>query len=227
MKNTVLMMCMLGWMSAASAHDAWVDERGPAHAVRYGHADKVEAYDTKKVVAVNAWDARGVEVTTSTRVGDDGVRIEAPAAALIALDFDNGYWCKVDGKSRNVSKTEVPGATDGSRSLKFGKTVLAWNAALTRPLGRTLEVVPVSAAAPVAGQPLTLVVLFEGKPLAGAKVNTGGTHYDKPLLTDDKGQVTVPVQPGLNIVGVGHSLPHDGPQADKLNMAANLRFTVR
>lgn len=227
MNKNLLTVCMLVWIGASSAHDAWVDEQGPAHEVRYGHADKVEPYDAKKVIAVQARDAAGAEVKASARTGGDGVRIEAPGAALIALDFDNGYWCKVDGKSRNLPMSEVPGATDGSRSLKFGKTVLAWNAALTRPLGRTLEVVPASAVAPAAGRPLTLVVLFEGKPLAGAKVDTGGTHDGKPLLTDDRGQVTVPVQTGINVVGVRHSLPHDGPQADKLNMAANLRFTVR
>lgn len=228
MKTTLSALMLTLICGALQAHDAWIDEEGPAYRIAYGHHDTPESYDPKKVVAVKAFDATGKALDAKTGGGADGVWIDTGGApAMIALDFDNGFWCKVDGKSRNVPKTELPGATDGSRSLKFGKTVLAWYPGLTRPVGSRLELVPVSEAAPKAGGTLTLSVLYEGRPVSGAKISTGGTHDGKPLTSDGKGRVTVPVHAGLNIVGAGYSQPWDGPEADRLNMAANLRFTVR
>ncbi|MCW5626734.1 MAG: DUF4198 domain-containing protein [Burkholderiales bacterium] len=225
---SVLGLAILTCVTTARAHDAWVEPEGPRYAVSYGHSDRSDPYEAKKIKKLVAYDAAG-KVLQTTLVAD-GERLAAEPAtkpAMLVLDFDNGFWCKVDGKSRNQPKTEIPGATDGSRSWKFGKTIVLWSGAASRPTGQKLELVPVADAAPRDGEALVVTVLYEGKPLAGAKVTLGGHDDDKPVVTGDDGKASVVVHRGRQMIGVSHSVPWDGPEADKLNMAANLLFVVR
>ena len=78
-----------------------------------------------------------------------------------------------------------------------------------RPVaGLALQLVPVGATFPrQVGEPLTAQVLFEGRPLAGAKVwRDVVTDPDgAPLVADAQGRVTLPVRnQGLNVVRAEH-----------------------
>lgn len=212
----------------ARAHDAWVELAGPKHEIVYGHGSKTEAYATAKVKRVAAFDSAGKSLPASLATTGDRAFVDAKGrAAVLTVDFDNGFWSKVGDDWKNVSKADAPGATESSHSLKFGKTVLAWGPAVTRPLGQRLEIVPVADAAPKAGGKLAVTVLFEGKPLAGVKLGKGGHDEGKGVSTDAAGKAVVDVDPGTQMLVVEHRLPYQGPEADKTTLAANLRFAAR
>ena len=215
----------------AWAHDAWIELQGPPHAVVFGHDGQGEPYDVSKVRQVRAWNAAGQALAVRTRAGAQGVQVEAEGgpAALWAVEFDNGFWVRQDGKSRNVPRTAVQGPVESSsRALKFGKTVLAWGEQVAKPVGQRLEIVPLATRAPAAGQALPVQVLFEGRPLPGAKVVVEGDRpHDGPAATTDaQGRATVTLRRGVQLVTVGHSVPYPGPEAERDNLAANLRLST-
>lgn len=218
----------VGQIGALQAHDAWISTQGPAHAVLYGHGDKGDPYDTAKIKDVRAYDAKGKPVDVEISRAEKEATIEPKSkAAVLALEFDNGYWSKgADGKSRNESK-QVTGAEQGTKSLKFGKTILAWSEAATRPVGQRLELVPLSGAAPADHGAVAVQLLFDGQPLPGAKVMLGGHDDEKPATTDAEGKASVEVHKGVQSISAGHSVPHDGPEADTTRISTNLVFEVR
>lgn len=209
----------------AHAHDAWVELDGPAHRVLYGHEGKLEPYDASKAKRIAARDREGkpVKATVVTAAEGVAVRLAAPAS-LILLDFDNGYWTKTAEGWQNRPRTAVGDALESSHSLKFGKTVLAWSPSVNRAYGQRLEIVPLSPQRPRPGDTLVLRVLYEGKPLAGAKIASGGYDHEQATTTDAKGRVSVAVQPARQIIVASHTVALQRPEAEKESLAANLRF---
>ena len=152
-------------------------------------------------------------------------------AALLALTYDNGYWSRPPGAPASVNKprNEVPGAESGAHVLKYGKTVVQWSPAVTRPLGQALEIVPLADLPPVAGDRLAVRVLWQGRPLAGARVLYGGVEARPPVArADDAGRAEVPVSGGSQFLSVSHRATlADDPRADSQSVSANLVFDVR
>lgn len=233
MRNALLPLAAAWAMlsAPASAHDAWVELSGPKHAVLFGHGAG-DRYDVKKVRHVAAWGRDGQALAVRTAADGSPVQVETQGgpAALWTLEFDNGFWVRQEGRSRNVPRTEVPGPVESSsRALKFGKTVLAWTEHTARPVGQRLEIVPQAHQAPSAGQPLAVLVLYEGRPLAGAKVAVQGPGdgHDGPVATTDaQGRATVTLLKGPQFVTTSHSVPYPGPEAERDNLAANLRLAT-
>lgn len=213
----------------AFAHDAWVEAGGGAWVVRYGHGDKLESYAPAKVRALAAIDARGAALPVARQAGGEAVRATvAGRPALLTLSFDNGVWTKTTEGSKNLPKSEVPGAISATHAVKYGKTVVAWSAAVTRPQGQPLEIVPLAAGAPAAGATLPVQVLFDGKPLAGAKIARAGHGKEAPFEADGEGKALLPVVAGRQMVVVGHKWELPGnAEADSLSAAANLLFEAR
>ncbi|WP_036271160.1 DUF4198 domain-containing protein [Methyloversatilis universalis] len=215
--------CALGVLPVM-AHDAWVELDGPRYPVLYGHGADVLAYDATKVQRVRAWQgARELDVALDRSV--------QPVAAqgsgepdLMTVEFDNGFWSKVGGEWKNLPRTAVPEASEAGQSLKFGKTVLRWTPRVRQPVGLRMEIVPLAERAPRTGERLTLRVLFEGKPLAGAAVELDGHASASTLRTDERGEVSVPVRAGRQLIGVSHVIPYAGPEAERTTLAANLRY---
>lgn len=219
----------LALAAGASAHDAWIEARDGAYAVLYGHGDKHAGYAPEKVKAVAALDAVGAALPVNLAPGAAAVRVAVRGqAALLTLHFDNGIWTRTTDGSKNLPKNEVPGALSASHSLKFGKTVLAWGDIVTKPQGQRLEILPLSAAAPAAGGTLAVRVLWEGKPLAGAKLVSDAYGKGKTIETDAEGKATIPVVAGRHLVGVNHKRDLSGdPRADAVSVAANIVFEAR
>lgn len=219
----------LGLAGHAFAHDAWIEPRDGAYVVLYGHGDKVEGYAAEKVKTLAAFDAAGAPLAVSRQPAADGLRVSVTGSpALLTLHFDNGIWTKTTDGSKNLPKREVPGALSASHSLKYAKTVLAWTPVAARPQGQALELLPLTAQAPAAGSTLPLQVLWQGKPLAGAKVIVPALGKEQPLEADAAGKVQVPVTAGKQMVSVSHKLTLQGdPEADSEAYAANLVFTAR
>jgi nickel transport protein len=210
----------------AAAHDAWFETTGTGYTVRYGH-EKAEPYDPAKVKTLAAYNADGASLVVERQPGSDGLNFSVKGKpALLALHFDNGFWSKTAEGSKNIPKTEAPGATSSVLSLKYGKTVLAWSPFIAKPLGQRLEIVPLAETAPRVGGTLTVRVLWEGKPLPEVKIGKG--EYELSATTDADGKASLPVGSGLQSVWVGRRTPlENDPRADTLSVSALLRFEAR
>ena len=80
------------------------------------------------------------------------------------------------------------------------------------------------------GEPLQLRVLFQGKPVAGARVLTDFVNDPDgaPLKTAKDGTVTLKVRnQGLNVIAAIFDGPSDEPtKADKMEHLATLAFVL-
>lgn len=218
--------------SPASAHDAWIALPPAGPEIRFGHVGEPEALDATRVRQVEALDADGKVLTVVQVPGERAVRLTIEGrAALIALAYDNGYWTRAPGASASVNlpRNEVAGARSGAHVVKFGKTVVQWSPVVTRPLGQVLEIVPLAESAPAAGDRLAVRVLWQGRPLAGARVLYDSAAARPPVArADDTGRAEVPVSRGSQFLSVSHRAPlADDPRADSESVSANLVFEGR
>lgn len=210
------------------AHDAWVmPGSGPVYAILYGHKIP-EKYDAVKVTSLKVFDAAQKPLTFKQMKTAQGiaVKVNAGKPALFALEFDNGYWVKVAGESKNVRKSEMPEGTDPVHPLKFSKTIISWQPWMNKPLGQRIEFVPVDAvAAPKAGAKMRLQLLLDGKPLSGQMVENNSNEMGPK--TDANGYVTVTVLKGANRFATDHDINQpDDTDAQRLSLTAALVFTV-
>lgn len=215
----------------ALAHDAWLEPAGGGFVVLYGHKGQADPYKPEKVRELQLLDASGQPLPSQRRVQAERVFVNAPSTpAMATLLFDNGFWSRtsMDTPSKNVPKNELPGAISGSHSLKTHKLVLSWGPVVAQPQGQRLEIVPQVQQQPAAGAMLPVQVLWEGKPLAGARLRRAELEKDPGVQTDAQGEAAVPVAAGRQMLLVSHSvdLPGD-PRADRASWSANLVFTAR
>ncbi len=229
---TTLMACSL----AAHAHGFWFAQRSGEMALIYGHGaedlDMIKRHD--KVRNYAAYDGALGPVKSELKKTDHLLITDRQAKpAVFAAVLDNGYWSKgADDKWVGKGKDEVPGAKTSGRYVKY--TVFI-HAPLTKPLGalpdQVLQIVPVSLKLPQhMNDTMTVRVLFNGKPVAGAKViRDAVTDPDaKPMVSARDGTVTFRVRnQGLNVVGAHFESPPDNPaKADKIGHFATLAFVL-
>ncbi|QAZ38609.1 DUF4198 domain-containing protein [Methylibium sp. Pch-M] len=215
----------------AIAHDAWLEARGEEYVVLYGHGSEIEAYDPLKVKTVSALDGKGAVLPMSRQLTASAVQVKVSGSpALSVMFFDDGFWTKTDEGWKNLAKNAVKGDVQSSGYyVQLSKTVFTWGPVVTKPQGLPLEIVPLSATAPAVGKALPVQVLWEGRPLAGAKIARSGTDKPAPIETDAQGKAAIPVPAaGRQILSVAHKHGlKDEPRADQYSASANLVFTAR
>ena len=211
------------------AHDAWVEPgRGPVYKVLYGH--KVpETYPAGKLTELKVMDANQKELKYSRIPTKKGVNIKVNegAPALFALTFDNGYWVKVNGESKNVRLSKMPTGTDPAHPIKYSKTIMNWLPWMTKPLGQKFELVPVAIdGTPKVGSQLQLQLLLDGKPLSG-QIIENNSNEEGPL-TDANGMVYVTVVKGINRFANDYNIDQTtDPDAKRLSLTAVLVFEAK
>lgn len=225
------------WSATAQAHGIWFAERSGQLAMIYGHGaedlDMIRRHDKVKDVA--GYDAAGAPVAVSLRKTDHLLLVEAkPLPAVITGVIDNGYWSKgPDGKWVNKGRDEVPGAEESGRYLKYAVLLRESLKAPLQPLpGQVLQIVPLKAALPQhKDESMTVRVLFNGKPVAGAKVTRDYVTDPeaRPLVTGRDGTVTLRVRnDGLNVITAAYDAPpDDAAKAAKTGLFASLAFAIR
>jgi nickel transport protein len=220
----------------AQAHGIWFAQRADRLALVYGDgAEDLDAVKRlPKISAVGGLgaDGRPVAVTLEPEGRMPFVNLAAKPA-IVTATMNNGLWSKAaDGQWHGKGKDEVPGATISGRFMKYATHLVALPAGGTPPVaGMALQIVAAGAAFPRhKGDPLTVQVLFDGKPLAGAKVwQDVVTDPDAaPLVADRDGRVTLPVRnQGLNVVKAEHeSAPVDAGKASMTHHFATLSFML-
>lgn len=227
--------CFTLW-GEAYAHGVWFAPRSGQLAMIYGHGgedlDMVKRYD--KVRAVTGYNAEGIAVASGLRRTDYLTLVDLQKdPTVVAGVLDNGYWCKgADDTWVNQGGDEVPGAKECGRYVKFAVHV---RKPLSVPLPtlaeHALQIIPQQKALPQQkGEMLTVQVLFQGKPVSGAKViRDYVTDPDAPpLLTGADGTVTLQVRnQGLNVIAASYDAPPDNPvKATKSGLFATLSFVL-
>ncbi len=219
----------------AQAHDVWLatDQAGPSDAALplvYGHMGEPETYDPAKVKQISAYDLKGKSINTETKVSDNRMTVKPrQAAAMITIEYDNGYWTKIDADTwENQSKSHFKKYDSASHSLKYNKNLLGWNEQFKQPVGLSMEIVPLSNPLTAkAGDILPVQVLYNGKPLAEAVIEVHGD--DNTYKTDQHGRASLPLAAvDKHYIAAYHRYALDNhPDADEKSVTANLVFRTQ
>jgi nickel transport protein len=230
---------LLGGLMAApiaEAHGIWFAQRARQVGLIYGvGADDLDMVKRlPQITHASGYDAEWQPIKASLRVAGPIVVVdsEMPPTVLTAV-LDNGTWSKTPkGEWIKKGRDEVPDAVLAERTLKYAVAIQGPLSTPIPPLPQQLlQIVPVSATLPTElGQPLTIKVLFHGKPVAGARVLADFVNDPdaKPVLTAADGSVTIPVRnQGLNVVNAVFVGPSDNPKKiDSIEYLATLSFVL-
>ncbi|HET9642896.1 MAG TPA: DUF4198 domain-containing protein [Burkholderiaceae bacterium] len=222
--------------SPACAHGIWFAPRADRLALVYG--DGSEDLDVVKrlprITSVSGTSADGKAVAVQLQPVGPIAFVDLDAhPAIVSATMDNGLWSKdAAGKWHGKGRDEVTDAVISGRYLKYAAHLVTLPRGPLAPLpGLALQMVPVSAKFPLRkNEPLTVRVLFEGKPLARARVwQDMVTDPDgEAVVTDDDGKVTLPVRnQGLNVLKAEHqSASKDPGKTSMTHHTATLSFAL-
>ncbi|MFO1426656.1 MAG: DUF4198 domain-containing protein [Steroidobacteraceae bacterium] len=232
----VTVLAALPAAPAAQAHGIWFAQRATQLALIYGvGADDLDSVKRQPLVTrIDGYDEDWQPVPTTLRVAGPLLLVDSEGAAnVVAAVLFNGIWSKTpEGEWLKKGRDEVPNAVVAEKNYKYAVQI---RGPLTSPVpllaGHSLQVVPVGTALPaLLGRPLRLRVLFQGKPVAGARVLTDFVNDPdaRPLLTAKDGTVTIKVRnQGLNVIAAIYNGPSDEPtKADRMEHLATLSFVL-
>jgi uncharacterized GH25 family protein len=237
MKKTVLLAAALAAVAAgqAQAHGIWFAQRADRLALVYGEGNEdLDAVKRlPKITSVSGIaDGKPVPVQLQPEGRLAFVSTNAKPQVVTAT-MDNGLWSKdAAGKWHGKGFDEVRDAVSSGRYFKY-TTHLATppEAGMNAVPGLALQILPVGPRFPHnKDEPLTVRVLFEGKPLAGARVwhDMVGDPDGTPLVADALGVVTLKVRnQGLNVLKTEHEGPSTEPgKARMTHHLATLSFSL-
>lgn len=220
---------------AAQAHGIWFAQRAKQLALIYGlGADDLDMVKRlPQVESITAYDADYRPIKAVARVAGPIVLVDADAQpTLVAAIMPYGVWSRVgDGEWEKKTLAELPNATASTRNIKYAVSI---QGPLIKPIpalpGQSLQILPAGTIPDELGAPLKYQVLYNGKPIAGARViNDFVNDPDaKEFVTDVDGTVTMPVRnQGLNVVRAVYVGPTDQPALYKqIESTATLSFTL-
>jgi nickel transport protein len=222
--------------SAAHAHGIWFAQRAKQLALIYGvGADDLDSVKRLPLIeSVSGYDAQWRPVPATLRVAGPLLLVDSDSAPVaVSAVLQNGVWSKTaDGEWHKKGRDEVPDAKISEKTIKYAVHIVG---PLSAPLPslptQTLQIVPVDATLPeMLGQPLKLRVLFQGKPVAGARVLTDFVNDPdgEPVKSAADGSVTLKVRnQGLNVITAIFDGPADDPKkVDKIEHLATLSFVL-
>lgn len=211
--------------NVTAAHDAWVAPvEGPVFPVHFGHKAPQD-YVAEKVKTVTAFDANRLPLTVDVMRDATGASVRANGKpAMLLVEFDNGFYTKVDGKSIQMSKRDAPPGSTTNHPVKSGKTIVQWAPWMAEPMGQRLEVLPLKVSgAPKAGSKFKVRILLDGKPVSGVMVENNSNETGPK--TDADGLATLTLVKGINRLSVDYDIPMPGdPETDKLGLNGSLVF---
>jgi nickel transport protein len=212
----------------ALAHDVWIESAGGGNlAVVYGHPGKTEAYDPAKVEKAWAWGAAGEAVPMSVKKEKDGVVVvPEKGAALVTVQFNNGYWTKTTEGFKNAPKGGIENYMESFHSLRYAKMILGWSDQLKKPQDVEIDLTPlVNPLELKVGDALPLMVYYKGKPVEGAKIY-GAEEDGNKVYTDKDGKARVTIsKPGRQKIGASYRVYVDNdPDTDSYIRSVNMVF---
>ncbi|WP_029002256.1 DUF4198 domain-containing protein [Azohydromonas australica] len=220
----------------AQSHGIWFAQRAGNLALVYG--DGGEDLDVvkrlPKLTSMSGLNASGQPVAAPLVAEGRMAFVDlAQKPAVLTAVMNNGLWTRdAAGKWHGKGQDEVRDAAVSGRYMKYAMHLVALPAGALAPApGLALQIVPVGAAFPKnINEPLTVQVLFKGKPLPRAKVwQDVVTDPDaQALVCDANGRITLPVRnQGLNVLKAEHeSAPVDVGKASMTHHLATLSFML-
>lgn len=222
--------------STVDAHGIWFAQRAKQLALIYGvGADDLDSVKRLPLIRdVSGYDARWQPVKTSLRVAGPLLLVDSEGeTAAVAAILDNGIWSRTPGGEWvKKGRDEVKDATISEKTIKYAVHITGPLSTTLPPFeGHLLQVVPIQPTLPaLLGQPIQLRVLFQGKPVAGARVlhDFVNDPDGKPVKTAADGTVTIKVRnQGLNVITAIFDGPSDDPsKVDKVEHLATLSFVL-
>lgn len=223
-------------VSPTQAHGIWFAQRATQLALIYGvGADDLDSVKRLPLVQnVAGYDAAWKPVPASLRVAGPLLLVDSEAEPVVfAAVLQNGTWSKTrDGEWHKKGRDEIPDALISEKTIKYAVHI---RGPLSTPMpalpDQTLQIVPVETPLPEQmGRPLKLRVLFQGKPVANARVLTDFVNDPdaQPVKTAADGTVTINIRnQGLNVVTAIFDGPADEPRkVDKIEHLATLSFVL-
>lgn len=203
-KVATIVISLLG-ATVAQAHNVWIERstentKIPHYLIKFGH-ETTEPYPLSKLTSVSQLfhgKIRTLSPAFNKMDNNKGEAIIAVEGNIVFIEFNNGIWSKLpSGKYVEKTKKEAPGAEFSINPMKVGKAILNWDdGEALKAHQQAYELVPQSE--PVAGKPLAILVLKNGKPVKGIKVGLG---EDKPFnLTNEQGIAYFTPTAGFNKV---------------------------
>lgn len=191
MKMITVGACLC-WSMTSQAHEVWLERsplntKIPHYLIKFGH-ETTEPYPLSKLTSVSQlFHGKITPLSPAFNEMDNnkGEAIIAVEGSIVFIEFNNGIWSKLpSGKYVEKTKKEAPDAEFSMNPMKLGKAILSWeDGEALKAHQQAYELVPQSE--PVAGKPLAILVLKNGKPVKGIKVGLG---EDKPFnLTNEQG----------------------------------------
>ena len=223
-------------IGSAQAHGIWFAPRVNELAIVYGHgAEDLDVIKRKeKFGPMQGFDSKGAPVDAAFKVTDRLLLADLQnKPSFVAATMDNGLWTQgPDGKWVSKGRDEVPGHKESGRYLKYAVHIRGeLSGELPVLAGQRLQIIPLVKHMPHhAGEALKVKVLFNGKPVAGARVGHDyvGDPDAKPRRTGKDGIATLKVRnQGLNVISATFDAPPDDPvKAKKTEHFATLSFIL-
>ncbi|ETD70424.1 hypothetical protein V757_07860 [Pelistega indica] len=233
LKRISLSICsalLLFSSSQVSAHNAWVAQQQDKWVVIYGHGASNYAYKPEQVTQIKG--IGGDKTVDLTRKNyEDFVSFDPAKLGMVAITLHGGYWAVLKN-GEWVQKAKADSHVDGdvkftTESVKYAVSVMD-NSIMPKAVGYPLEIVPEKNPASLhQGDNVTVTVLLDGKPLAGAKVINDyiGADDNARKETDANGKVNLSIRnAGLNVFEVSYRIDHPTKKADKLSLGATYSF---
>jgi len=241
-------LAVTGAVSALHAHDIAVfpvaGGDGLRLRVKYGHPGDYQSTVAGKLVSLDAYSPGGERRSFAGRLRADDlalltaplVEVAAPGTWVFATFYDNGFFLRTDDdRTVNTTRAEYPSAKSATHNLKYGKALAVVGgrsgAGFDRVVGHRLELVPTADPFTIArGGALDVRVIFDGKPLAGAKVFSypeRDTDTPATVTADAAGIARVALdRAGTFIIGSEHGVASRHPDlATRDVYAASLVFS--
>lgn len=219
------------------AHDTWIEKRNGELLVLRGHGGKVEAYNPALVKEAKARDVKGKAVPMKIVQNKENATLAPQGKPIVvAALYDSGYWLKTTDGWKKATKREGKGKysiVDAIKSKQWCKGFLASCAENSKPMGQRFEVLPQRDPTTVhVGDAVPIQVVFDGKPVEGAIITTGGGHASAKkdaLKTDKDGKANVTIEKaGLQLIKASHRVPlKDDPDADVLSLSSTMTFVIK
>lgn len=228
----MLLLASLVLTAPVSAHTVWlVPEKGQTgqwHVLFGGHAGQLNTYPASKLKEVRALAPNGKILPLRRTVADDGVHLKIDGTpSVILAHYDNGiHTVRSNGPSVEKPMNQVPNAIKATRAIKWHKTIANWAPNATTVYNQPFELIPLSASQPVAGQPMKLRVLINGKPAPGIEISRN--EEGNGTYTDAQGIASFTPQKGFNKIWSGKRSPVKGnPAYTEESIEYSLGFFAR
>ena len=213
----------------AFAHDLWLDREKGDYLLHQGHRHSTHAgaesvpYDPNIVKGAQCVDTAGA-LRQSLPGKTYPARISGNCAILL-VSLSSGYWSKTAWETKNVPKTQAPGAIKSWLSEESVKRIDRWIPGAAQPVGDGLEITPFSD--PLALKPddkLTVLITEGRKPKAGVPVAYDGETRG---ATGADGKVSIRVRHGgMQLISASTEVPLNDGKADTLVRATALQFEL-